>query len=220
MSDIFREVDEEVRQDRALAFWNRYQGAFLVLAAIIILATAGWRIYASRQEAQIEETGARYLSAVQLSREGKSAEAISNLESIVRDGSSGYRQLAALRLADEIAAGDAARATTEFDRLSGDTSIDPLFRDVARLRAGMLMLDAGKGTEATARLSPLAVSSGPFRSTARELLAAAAIATDDLPAAGRWLDEIVRDPSAPADVRQRAEAFLSLVRAGRRLPAK
>ncbi len=220
MSDIFREVDEEVRQDRAVAFWSRYQGWFLVIAAIIVLATAGWRIYASRQQAQVEETGARYLAATQLSREGKAADAISNLESITRDGTAGYRQLAALRLADELTETDAAKATAEFDRLSGDNTIDPLFRDVARLRAGMLLLDKANAKEATARLSPLATAGGPFRSTARELLAAAAIATDDLPTAGRWLDEIVRDPSAPADVRQRAEAFLSLVRAGRKPPAK
>lgn len=215
MSDIFREVDEEVRQDRAVAFWSRYQGWFLVLAALIVVFTAGWRFYESRQQAHVEETGARYLTAVQLSRDAKATEATGALEQIVREGTPGYRQLAALRLADEQAASDPAVGLKSFDALANDSSFDALFRDAARLRAGMIVLDQGNGKEAQARLSPLA-GAGPFRNTARELLAADALSDDNLDAAGRWLDEIVRDPSAPQDVRQRAEAFLGVVRSGRR----
>jgi hypothetical protein len=216
MSDIFREVDEEVRQDRALAFWNRYQLWFLVAAALVVIATAGWRFHLHRQQALAEETGARYLAAVQASRDGRPADAAASLDAIAREGTPGYRQLAALRAADEYTAVDASRALKSFEALASDTSLDPLFRDVARLRAGMLRLDAGDSRGAQAYLTPLAGGNNPFRSTARELLAAAAISADDFETAGRWLDEIVRDPAAPQDVRGRAEAFLGLVRSGRR----
>lgn len=219
MSDIFREVDEEVRQDRALAFWTRYQTWFIVAAAVIVVVAAGWRFYTTRQQTFAEETGARYAAAVQASREGRSNVALEGLQSISRDGAPGYRQLAAIRAADELTATDRPRAIQSFDALSNDTAIDPLFRDVARLRAAMLRLDAGDANGAGAQLTVLASAGGPFRSTARELLATAAISTNDFAAAGRWLDEIVRDPSAPQDVKQRAEAFLGLVRSGK-TPAK
>lgn len=216
MSDIFREVDEEVRQDRALAFWNRYQLWFLIAAAVIVIATAGWRFHQSRQQAFAEETGARYLAAVQASREGKSADAIGFLEGVVQNGTPGYRQLAALRLADEYGATDGKRAIEAYDKIAGDASFDPLLRDAARLRAAVLVLNTGEVKDGINRLTPLAGANGTFRSTARELLATAAISADDYETAGRWLDEIVRDPAAPQDIRQRADAFLALVHAGRK----
>lgn len=43
MADIFREVDEEVRQDQALAFWNKYQDLIIAVAAIVVIAAGGWR---------------------------------------------------------------------------------------------------------------------------------------------------------------------------------
>lgn len=216
MSDIFREVDEEVRQDRALAFWERYQLWFIIAAVVIVAAAAGWRFNQSRQQAQTEEVGARYLAAVQASRDGKAPEATALLEGIVQNGTPGYRQLAALRLADEYGMTDPKRAIQEFDRIAGEASIDPLFRDAARLRAAILVLNGGDVKDGIARLTPMAASGNAFRSTAREMLATAALTTDDLETAGRWLDEIVRDPTAPQDVRQRADAFLALVRSGRK----
>ena len=216
MSDIFREVDEEVRQDRALDFWNRYQAWLIVLAVAIVLAAAGWRFYESRRQVRAEEAGAQYLAAVDASRAGRTAESIAALDDIARNGAMGYRQLAALRAAGERAPADAAGALKAFEAIDSDATFDPLLREVARLRAGVLRLDAGDMPGAQALLSALAGAASPFRSTARELLATAAISHDDLDAAGRWLDEIVRDPAAPQDIRQRAEAFLGLVRSGRR----
>ena len=43
MSDIFQEVDEEVRRDKAVEFWTKYQNSFSPLALLIVLATAGYR---------------------------------------------------------------------------------------------------------------------------------------------------------------------------------
>jgi hypothetical protein len=56
----------------------------------------------------------------------------------------------------------------------------------------------------------------PFRFSAREALALAALKHDDFETAGRQLDTIVVDPQAPASMRQRAEALLALVRSSKR----
>ena len=36
MSDIFREVDEDVRKDQSLAFWKKY-GPYVIAAAVAIM---------------------------------------------------------------------------------------------------------------------------------------------------------------------------------------
>ena len=44
MSDdsFIREVNEEIRQDRAKALWDRYGPAAIVVAVLVVLATAAW----------------------------------------------------------------------------------------------------------------------------------------------------------------------------------
>lgn len=43
MADIFREIDEEIRQDRALAVWNKYQNVIIAVAVLIVVAAGGWK---------------------------------------------------------------------------------------------------------------------------------------------------------------------------------
>jgi len=43
MTDFFREVNEDVRRDRAIDFFRRYQTTILVVALVILVAAGGWR---------------------------------------------------------------------------------------------------------------------------------------------------------------------------------
>jgi hypothetical protein len=216
MSDIFREVDEEVRRDQAARIWGRYQNLFIGLAVLVIAATAGWRFYDHYRTKQAEEAGAKYQAALALAREGKAAEAEGALERIAKGGPKGYALLARLREAAELSGSDPAAAVKAYDAIAADGTIDPLFQNLARLRAALLRLDEADGKEIEGRLGPMTANDNPFRFSAREALALAALKHDDFDAAGRQLDTIVVDPQAPGAMRQRAEALLAVVRASKR----
>ena len=47
MSDIFREVDEDVRRDKALQFWSKYQTLFIALALAAFAVEIWWGLGAS-----------------------------------------------------------------------------------------------------------------------------------------------------------------------------
>ncbi|MEA2758960.1 MAG: hypothetical protein QOH65_1573 [Methylobacteriaceae bacterium] len=216
MSDIFREVDEEVRRDQAARIWGRYQSLFIGLAVLVIAATAGWRFYDHYRTKQAEEAGAKYQAALALAREGKAAEAEGALERIAKGGTKGYALLARLREAAELSGSDPTAAVKAYDAIAADGTIDPLFQNLARLRAALLRLDEVDGKEIEGRLGPMTGNDNPFRFSAREALALAALKHDDFDAAGRQLDTIVVDPQAPGAMRQRAEALLAVVRASKR----
>lgn len=216
MADIFREVDEEVRQDRALAFWNKYQNIIIALAAIIVIAAGGWRFWQAQQLKAAYAAGEKLQAAMSLSREGKSQEAEAAFLALAKDAPKGYAAIAQMRAAGELTAKDRKAAVAAFDKLAADSSLDPLFRDVARLRAGMIRVDDADMKEIDERLSPLAVAGQPFRSSARELLGLAALKFGDLDKAGRMFDQIVTDQESPSSMKQRAEAFLGLVRSDRK----
>ena len=65
MSDIFREVDEEVRHEQYKKLWSQY-GHFVIAAAVVIaggtLAYQGWQSYSKSQR---ESQADRYMVAVE-----------------------------------------------------------------------------------------------------------------------------------------------------------
>jgi len=211
MSDIFREVDEEVRRDQALEFWKKYQNLIIGAALLIVAGTAGWRVYDHFRQRAAEEAGARFEAASILARDGKASEAIAGWNAMIKDSPQGYVLLARLRAAGEVGQGDANAGAAAFDAIANDASVAPLFRDVAKIRAAMLKVDTGAPAEVEARLKPLAEAGQPMRNLARELLGVAALKRNDMEAAARWFDMIVIDSQASADARARAEAFLGLV---------
>ncbi len=219
MTDFFQEVNEEVRRDRTIEFIQRYRIAIAIAVVAVLAGTGGWRYWQTNRQAAAEAAGARYESAVQLAREGKPDEAQAALQAIAAKGPAGYALLARFRAAATIAEQKPDEAVKLYDALAADTSVEALFRDVARLRAAVLRIDKADAAEIASRIEPLAAPTNPLHASARELLAFAALNHDDFAAAGRWLDLIVTDTQAPAGVRQRADAMLGLVTGGGKAPA-
>ena len=215
MSDIFREVDEEVRRDKALEFYKKHQNLMIAAGLAVVVAAGGWRYYQDRQRTAAEDAGARYEAALQLARENKSSDADAAFQDVIKQGPVGYALLAKFRGAAELALSDRPKAVAIYDALANDATVDPLMQDIARLRAAMLRLDQADAAEVKNRLEPLAAPGKPFRNTARELLAVAALKAGDMEAAGRWFDAIIVDAQAPQTIRQRAEALAGLVAAGK-----
>jgi hypothetical protein len=211
MDDIFREVDEEVRRDKALQFWTRYQNYIIALMVLIVAAAGAWRWNADRERAAAEAAGSQFEAALALSRDNKPAEAEAAFQDIIRQGHKGYALLARMRGAAELASTDAPKAVSIYDAIATDSTVPALLQDVARLRAAMLRLDEADADELKRRLESLAKPTAPFRNSAREMLAYGALKAKDYDAAARWLDEITTDRDAPAGMRQRADTLLGLV---------
>ncbi len=214
MSDFIREVNEEVRQERIRRFLNRYWLYLLGSVALVLAGVGAWRAneYLSTQAAQA--VGGRYLDALDLQREGKTADAITAMNGVAKDGTAGYRLLARFSIAADTGKTDPVAGAKLFDAIAADAAVDPAYQNLARLRAGTLLVDTSSYPELKQRLEPLADANNGLRNSARELLAVAALKAGQSEEAGRWLDAIETDPTTQAALRRRAEAMLGLVRAG------
>ena len=208
MSDIFNEVDEEVRREKIKQLWDRYSALIIGVALVIILGVAGWRGYDWWETRQAAEWGASFEAATALAEAGKHAEAAAAFQKIAAEGTSGYRLLARFRAAAELATTDPAAAVKTYDELAADSSIGRSMQDLAAVRAGFLLLDTVTLAELTTRLEALTTGDRAFRHTARELLAWAAWRANDKAAINRWIDLIGSDIETPKDMRQRMEALM------------
>jgi hypothetical protein len=215
MSDIFREVDEEVRRDQALQFWQKYQNYVIATALIAVAATGAWKAFITYQTRAAEAAGSRFEAALQLLRDGKNAEAKTSFAAVAADAPAGYRLLANFASASALAATDSAAGASAFDNLASDSATPALMQTVAQMRAALLRLDDADISEIKRRLEPLAQPGKPFRNGARELLGYAALRANDYDFAAQQFDQIVVDPTSTAAQRQRAEAMLGLVQAGK-----
>jgi hypothetical protein len=210
VADIFNEVDEEVRRERLQRLWDNYGHYLVALVVLVIAGVAAWRGWEYWQTKQAAELGVRFDAALTMSEEGKTSDAEAAFAKIATEGTSGYRPLARLQEAAELAKRDAKGAVALYDKLSADSSVPQLLRDLASVRAGYLLVDTAPLAELTQRLEPLTAASGAFRHSARELLALAAYRANDATAGKRWFDAISTDAETPQGLRTRIEVLQSL----------
>ncbi len=63
MSDIFREIDEEVRRERLRKVWDQYSNVIIAMALLIIIGIGGWRLYQWWETKQAAEAGRQFETA-------------------------------------------------------------------------------------------------------------------------------------------------------------
>ena len=211
MSDIFTEVDEEVRREQLKKLWERYGNYVVAAVFLVVAAVAAWRGYDYYQTRKAAETGAAYDAAARLAEEGKHGEAEAAFAKIVADGTAGYRVLARLREAAEIAGRDPKAGVAVYDKIAGEMTGQPLISELAAIRAAFLLVDTAKLDEITHRIEPLAQPGGAFRHSARELLALSAWRNADTAAMRRWTEAARGDPEVPSGVRSRMDVLASLL---------
>ena len=211
MSELFDEVDEDVRRDQLKKLWDRYSIYIIAGALLIIAAVGGWRGYQYVEAQKAAEAGAAFDRAVELSEANKHAEAEAAFTDLAAKAPSGYRMLARLRAAAEVASRDPQAAAKMYDDISADRSVGVLERELAKVRAAGLLLETSSYPDMLARLEPLAAPDATFRHTARELLALSAWRAGDATAARKWLDLIANDGETPPSLRSRAEALQALL---------
>jgi hypothetical protein len=210
VADIFEEVNEDLRRDKALAFWKKYQNHILGFVIIVIAATAGvsgWRAYHQRL---VEANGAAYLAAMNTLEQNPQAAAPAF--AALANSSSGFAVLARFQQANAaLKAGDKAKAADLFSAIAGDGSVDKAFKDLAAVLAGLVLLDEGKPADAAKLVQPLTGDSEPYRFSALDIQGQAALASGDKKKAKdiyTQLKQLGALPAAPQGVEARAQIML------------
>ncbi len=210
MSDIFREVDEDVRAQEYLRLWKTY-GIYVIAGLVAIVAgTAGsvaWRTY---QTNKLRAEGDKYAVAAAEMQAGKYSEAATALGKIGEDGTKGYSVVARLQQADALSqAGKTDEAIKVYDAVAADSSYSKVLRDLASLSSVMQQMDTGDPEKLLGRLDALNTEDNPWRYSAQELLAALALRTNDTQTAQNLFKTLAEDATAPSSIRSRAREMLS-----------
>ena len=202
---FLREVDENLRRDRAQDFARKY-GKWLIVALVLFLAgVGGWLYWQDRQEkkaaAQSEELMAIYNDI----GAGKTEQAKRRLQALEASGSEAVRALALLtEAALALDSNDRATALGKYRAIAADGAMPDAYRDLGLIRSTALEFDTIKPEEVIARLEPLTKPGNPWFGSAGEMTAMAYLKQGQRERAGRLFAAIAADKQVPETIRNRA----------------
>lgn len=211
MTDLFREVEEDLRREQFSKLWEKY-GIYVIGAAVsivlIVAAVVGWRAWSHSKT--VEASAAYEALVVEMANmpPGESAAAFAEFA----DGASGgYKIMARLVQADRLlAAGDNEGARAAYEAVANDGRAPEIVRGMATVKAGLLLVDTLSLDDMRARVALINREGSPWRSNALELIALAAIRE------GKWVEAdanaklIIADQATPPGLRDRAHVIQAL----------
>jgi hypothetical protein len=204
VSDIFREIDEELRRDNLLKLWQRHGRTIIIVAVVILAAGGGYAAWRQHLDSERKAVSTRYFGALSAIGAGKDADATKMFGDLAQTGG-GFALLARFEQASlMVKSGDKAGAIGIYDSIAKSSDADPEFRDLAVLLSAMHGMPDTDPKTTIARLAPLTESGKPWRPSALELTAAADLKSGDKPAALKIYKELADDLSAPEGLRSRA----------------
>ena len=214
MGDIFREVDEELKQDRYEKMWRQY-GKFVIDGAVLVVAAvAGWKAWESHQTSQRHAEGKKFAVAAALMQDGKAPEASAAFAQLAAEAGSGYGVLARFYQASIVAkGGDAAGAIRIYDSVADDGNVPDSMRELATVLGALQALRVPSIDAATIekKIQPMTGAGKAYRHIALEIMAITAQRAGDMEKARSSYRAIVDDPASPPGIRARASQMLNIL---------
>ncbi len=211
MADIFDEVNEDFRAERARALGKRYGFIAAGVFVLVLAGVGGWQGWVWQQSRLAAAQAGPYLAASGVLAPGATPGQATDPEAfakIAAAGPAGYRTLAQLQEAAlRWNAGDTAAALALWNQVSINGE-DVLLRDMASLLWAQHSVDVGDLAAIAARTAKLETATNPWRPLAQEVDALAALRQDDKEKATRLLRGLLTDPLAADGLRLRASELL------------
>lgn len=206
MSDIFQEVSEDLRRDRAVELWAKYRIWIIAGAVCVLLGTAGsvaWKNY--REQQNLAASDAYQSALAQLQKEPTQGQ--ESLQTIVAQNAA-FSKLAEFQLAAQaIRTGDKMRALTLLAPLTENTS-DPAAQGLAALESAYLAIDLKSHDQAEKLLTPLMAEGNAYRPLALEASLLNELQKGDKSKAKSillQLQAILSTPNAPSGLAERVQ---------------
>lgn len=179
MSDIFQEIDNELRRDRLSRFWDQNGLVIIVASVALVLVVAVSVIFSSWRASQNEASSERYEQLLERLDDASIDEKVSALEAFIREEDRGYKVLSQMRLAALMAeSGDYETAARMFEEVAANGQLPLAVRDYATLQAGAALVSVVAPADIEVRLSKILQNQHGMRGQAREILALSYLLAD------------------------------------------
>ena len=213
LPDIFDEVEEDLRAERARSFGRRYGGLGVLGVVVVLAGTGAYVWWGQQQAAQTEAVAARFISATQQADkavrplggidQAQASQASSTFADIAAHGPAGYAVLAQLRLAAlQWRTGQKSQAIASWQSVTNNGDAPKLLRDLATLTSAQHQVDSADPVLLKQSVETLTAQDNPWRPMAEEVVALIDLRQGKTHEAAEILQRLMIDPTAPEGIRQ------------------
>jgi hypothetical protein len=212
--DFVEEVEERLRAERYRALAGRY---LPWIVAAIVAAIVGWLGiwgYDAWRDRNIGQASIAYDKGMTALATGDATGAYNTVAPIAKDGPAGYRTLALMLQGNiRLGAGKANEAAALYDA-AAKAAPNPIFGDLALLRAAQALMDTAPYAQLETRLKPLAGADRPYSLQAREMLAMAKLQAGKTQEARGDFNALSLTLGVTPGMRGRAQGAIALIDSG------
>jgi hypothetical protein len=210
VTDLFEEVEENLRRDQLQTLWKKYGGLAIGAVAALVLGVGGYSLYRTWNESQSQKAAEEFTELQKLATTDAAA-AEPRLAAFAKSGHGGYKALAQMERAAVLQAqGDLPGAVRAFET-AATLAEDPALKQSATLRAAYIAAESEPLPALEARLKPLVDGGGAFGYLARELIGVEAYEAGQTERARTEFTYLDAAFDAPQGVRERAQRFLAVL---------
>ena len=209
MSDLFQEIDDELRQDKASRLWKLY-GKYVIAAAIIIITSVGgYKFWQQKQLDDGEKASIAYEAALARSASGDFKGAIDQLNEKELGITTGYAALSQMQKANlAVKIKDFEAALITYKDIAENEDYPQSIKEWASFRHVVVRVGKKIDLKASADLDELIATDSPWRFLAKEIKAIKEIEIGNNSGAKAIFSELADDENAPERLRVRAAEFL------------
>jgi len=212
LTDVFQEIDDELRQDRASRLWKMYGKYLVALAVCIVAAVAGYRFYQQKNQETREQASHLYETAISKAKSGDVRGAIEILGDPIIKDSDGYAMLSRMQQANLARRnGDYEAVLMTFKGISVDEANPRYIRDLALFNYLATEYKQTSNVKDPDKLDSLIKSGSAWKFLALELKGLIALDREKNDSAKEIFSELVDDKSTPKGIRARATELLKIL---------
>ena len=213
MSDVFQEVDEDIRQERYKTIWKRYRYYFISIIMVLIIAVATNAFLRHENFKKVNERSDKFFNAVSISN-SNSDEALKLLNEFSKTELKSSQYNVVLSLFIEAAINrekqDFSAALNVYSQIAKMENIDIFYIDYANLCAAETLISSGDIEAAIVMLEMLIKDNSALLLIAKEYLGYVEISKGNYEKSKILFEEIYEDASSSQEMINRVKEVLSV----------
>lgn len=142
MSNLFNEIDEDLRQDKLKALWNKYRAAVFTFVIVIALGLASSEFYQYWSSSKEKNSGLIFSEIIDNIIQNDIQSAQINIDRLSDEGTKNYKSYALVLKSDLLLSeGNLIEAEKIYNQIINTTN-NPLLKDLAKLKLSYIRVDS------------------------------------------------------------------------------
>ena len=209
MSDILRQIDEDLRKERLSNLWKKYGIYSTLFVIIIILIVIGYQVIVSMNQANNEKLLEKYINATNSETINQQ---LSLFEELTHSNNNFLSSLAKLRTLNlQIENGSSEIALVELEKLIKNKNNDQIISDLATYLYLLSKIDEISENQFMSYLNEDKIRNSKFNLLFTELILIKKALDGKVDESKKGFQKLINLSETPIDIKTRAKKFIEIL---------